>query len=104
MDIKNDPITKSKKNQVKYKPKTLGNGDSPKQLLARSRYVLAKKESQWTPNQQQRAQILFANYREKQVAYHHVIKLRTIYEERHHIEALIKLKRWIDNTRKLNIK
>ena len=43
MDIKKDPITKSKKNQVKYKPKTLGNGDSPKQLLARSRYVLAKK-------------------------------------------------------------
>jgi transposase len=40
MDIENEAITKSKKNQVKYKPKTLGNGDSPKQLLASPRYVL----------------------------------------------------------------
>jgi transposase len=104
MDIENKAIAKARKEQANYIPKTLGNADTPKQLLARVRYILAKKESQWTPNQQQRAQLLFTNYPEIQVAYQNVIKLRAIYEERQYLNALVRLKRWIDNTRKLNIK
>jgi transposase len=104
MDIENKAIAKARKEQINYIPKTLSNGDTPKQLLARSRYILAKKESQWTPNQKQRAQLLFANYPEIQVAYQNVIKLRAIYEEKQYLDALVRLKKWIDNTRKLNIK
>lgn len=104
LDIENKAIAKARKERVNYTPKTLGNGDTPKQLLARSRYILAKKESQWTPNQQQRAQLLFTNYPKIQVAYLNVIKLRAIYEERNYLDALGRLKNWIDNTRKLNIK
>jgi transposase len=104
LDIENKAIAKARKERVNYTPKTLSNGDTPEQLLARSRYILAKKESQWTPNQQQRAQLLFTNYPEIQIAYLNVIKLRAIYEEKKYLDALVRLKTWIDSTRKLNIK
>jgi len=104
MDIENDLIKKAKNEKVKYIPKTLKNGDTPKQLLARSRYILAKKESQWTQKQKERAQILFAKYENLKLAYDHVIKLRAIYEEKYHIDALTRLKHWINDTRKLKIK
>lgn len=35
----------------------LGNGDTPKQLLARSRYLLFKRKELWTPSQLHRAEI-----------------------------------------------
>ena len=104
MDIENEAIKEAKSHKEKYKPIILSNGDTPKQLLARSRYILAKKESQWTKSQQERALLLFERYPEIEKAYHHVIKLRAIYEERQYQNALIKLKTWIDTTRELKIK
>ena len=41
----------------KYEPEVLENGDTPKQLLARCRYILAKKKEQWTQNQIGRAHV-----------------------------------------------
>ncbi|MFT4733593.1 MAG: transposase [Arcticibacterium sp.] len=61
--------------------------------MARSRYVLAKKESQWTVTQQERAQLLFERYPSLRQAYKHMIKLRAIYEEKHYIDAIFKLKK-----------
>jgi delta 1-pyrroline-5-carboxylate dehydrogenase len=46
----------------KHDQEILENGDTPKQLLARCRYILAKKKESWTQNQQQRAAILFQKY------------------------------------------
>jgi len=104
MDAENEWIKNAKKQKVKYSAQMLMNGDTPKQLLARSRYVLAKKESQWTKNQQERAQLLFERYSSLEHAYKHVIKLRAIYEEKYQIVALPRLKKWIDDTRNLKIK
>ena len=59
LDKENDLIEKAKKQGAKYKPKLLSNGDTPKQLLARSRYIMAKKPHQWTINQKERAELLF---------------------------------------------
>ena len=42
----------------KYVPDVLENGDTVKQLLARSRYLLFKHENKWTPSQNLRAAIL----------------------------------------------
>jgi transposase len=97
-------MNRLKKQKAKYSPQILSNGDTPKQLLARSRYVLAKNESQRTENQQESAQLLFERYPSLQQAYKHVIKLRANYEEKHQIEALSRLKKWKDDTRKLKIK
>jgi transposase len=41
LDKENKAIEKAKKQGVKYEPTELENGDSPKQLLARCRYILA---------------------------------------------------------------
>jgi transposase len=74
---------------------TLENGDSPKQLLARSRYILAKKEELWTLNQKERANILFKQYPILETAYHEVMAFRNIYEEKNKDKAQIKLENWI---------
>ena len=80
---------------TEYQPIEFENGDSPKQLLARSRYILAKKEGQWTKNQQERADILFTHYPALKTAYHEVLAFRIIYEETNMDHARIKFESWI---------
>jgi transposase len=63
-----------------YRPKILSNGDTPKQLLARSRYLLFKAPNKWTPKQAERAAILFDLYPELKKAYHLSLMFRNIYE------------------------
>src|SRR5690606_8065917 len=57
IDQENDEIEKAKKHKKAYHPTILENGDTPRQLLARSRYVLYKNPNKWTENQKQRAGI-----------------------------------------------
>lgn len=71
------------------------NGDSPKQLLARSRYILAKKEEQWTLNQKERAMILFDKYPQLNTSYDEVMAFRKIYEEQNIDKAKLKFEAWI---------
>lgn len=104
MDIENDNIKKARIENIKYESKFLSNGDTAKQLLAKSRYILAKKESEWTANQRERAELLFNKYPQLEIAYRHVIKLRNIYEYKQHLDAITPLKEWIDLTRNLGIK
>jgi transposase len=80
---------------LENQPIEFENGDSPKQLLARSRYILAKKEEQWTVNQKERARILFENYPLIKTAYHEVLAFRNIYEEQNIENAKIKFEVWI---------
>jgi len=104
MDIENDNIKKARLGKVKYEPKFLSNGDTAKQLLAKSRYILAKRETKWTVNQRERVGLLFSKYPQLEIAYRHVIKLRNIYEYKVHLDAITPLKEWIDQTRNLEIK
>ena len=59
LDIENEAIAKARKSKDKYVSLVLENGDTPKQLLARCRYILAKKKQNWTSSQQQRAKFTF---------------------------------------------
>jgi len=63
----------------KYKPILFSNGDSKKQLLARSRYLLFKSVNNWTRSQKQRADILFAQYPDIKEAYLLTHNLRLIF-------------------------
>ncbi|MDT0645054.1 transposase, partial [Zunongwangia sp. F363] len=73
----------------------LSNGDSHKQLLARSRYLLYKAASKWTDKQSQRAKILFKEYPDIFKAYSLVNNLRTIFNENTDKGiALTKLAHW----------
>lgn len=55
IDQESAEIELSKELNKVYKPHVLENGDTHKQLLARSRYLLFKAENKWTPNQRLRS-------------------------------------------------
>jgi transposase len=76
----NKEIGLSKELGKGYVPELLENGDTHKQLLARSRYLLFKQENKWTPKQEQRAEILFRHYPDLKKAYDLNRELSSIYE------------------------
>jgi transposase len=104
LDKENQAIQEAKKQGKKYVPEVLENGDSPKQLLARSRYILAKKPSDWTLNQKKRAGVLFGQYPALEKAYHHIIEFRNIFENKTRAQAQVKLDYWIKKTMEQEIK
>jgi transposase len=104
LEIENDAIEKSKQEGKKYRPFELENGDTPKQLLARCRYILAKKSCDWTTSQKQRAALLFSRYPELKKAYEHTLEFRSIYELKCQTQARERLMKWIEKTDELKIK
>jgi transposase len=79
LDEENLAIETAKKNKQSYQPEVLSNGDTLKQLLARSRYLLFKHPSRWTPSQKQRAEILFSRYPLLYKAYNLSLRLGNIF-------------------------
>lgn len=95
MDIENQSILLAKSKNKKYTAELLENGDTAKQLLARSRYLLYKSSNKWTNNQQERAQLLFEKYPDIKTAYSLSQQLRSIYNNNNHKNvAMLKLAHW----------
>ena len=87
----------SKYKGEKYIAPVFENGDTLKQLLARSRYLLFKKESLWTHSQRQRAKILFREYPDIKKAYYLSMQLGLIYHQTKQADvALTRFARWYD--------
>lgn len=85
----------------RYTAPTFENGDSLKQLLALSRYLLFKKESLWTNSQKQRAEILFTEDPNIRKAYYLSMRLGLIYHQAKTKEvALTRLAKWYDQVDK----
>jgi len=80
IDKENEEMEKAKKNRKSYHPEILENGDTVKQLLARSRYALYKSEANWTKDQRRRALLLFQNYPDIEQAYRLAQQLSWIFE------------------------
>ena len=74
-------IENAKSDGKKYIPELLANGDTKKQLLARSRYLLFKSGEKWTNKQKQRAKVLFELYPDLKVAYDLTHSLRLIFSK-----------------------
>lgn len=60
-------------------PEELSNGDTRKQLLIRSRYLLFQHYTKWTPTQKARADLLFLNYPDIGQAYDLAMTLSDIF-------------------------
>ena len=105
MDNENRLILQAKKEKKIYVPELLPNGDSVKQLLARSRYVLYKSRDKWTQRQNERAQLLFGLYPDIKKAYSLTQQLRGIYNNHNnkHI-AMTKLAHWYRNVEESGFK
>lgn len=83
----NKAHNKAKEEGKIYFSETYENGDSKKQLLARSRYLLFKSKSKWTDSQKKRAAILFKHYPELENAYNLSMVFRSFYETSKTIES-----------------
>lgn len=80
----------------RYEPERLANGDTRKQILARSKYFLYKPEQKWTASQEERAKILFELHPEIEAAYKLAMQFRDIYEKaKTTVEATKLLDAWL---------
>ncbi|MEY5047152.1 MAG: hypothetical protein RLZZ175_511 [Bacteroidota bacterium] len=95
LEIENQAVALAKSLKQKYIPIVLANNETPRQLLARSRYILAKKKINWTENQKERADILYKKYPEIEQAFHQTLAFRSIYEEHKKSDAERRFKEWI---------
>lgn len=80
IEIENKAIENARKTEKTYKPELLSNGDTHRQLLARSRYLLFKSKTKWTAKQIERAEILFNLYPSIEKAYNLSQGLSYIFE------------------------
>lgn len=94
IEKENDAIAQSRKDGTRYQAPVYENGDSEKQLLARSRYLLFKSSSNWTESQKIRAAILFREFPELQKAYELSMLFRSFYEAKNRAEGEQRLQTW----------
>lgn len=80
IDEYNLECAEAKKRGEKYIAPIYPNGDTKKQLLARSRYLLFKPETKWEESQKERATILFDEFPELKKAYDLSMYFRGIFE------------------------
>ncbi len=113
IEQENKEIALGKEVGRKFIAHTFENGDTRRQLLARSRYIVLKPQNRWTPSQWQRAEILFREYPDIEYAYQLSQELREIYNyrpkrhERMDItrgKVLTRLARWYNKVETLGIK
>jgi transposase len=95
IEMENHLVKKAKDLGQVYRPKILSNGDTRKQLLARSRYLLFKAPGKWTRKQAERAHILFELYPDLQKAYNLTMMFRNIYEKaKSEQQAIEMMEKW----------
>lgn len=105
IDQENEAIEKAKRHKKAHCQIILENGDTIKQLLARSRYVLYKKEKDWTENQKLRAKLLFERYPDILEAYQLSQKLNQIFQTtKEKIYGYTRLAQWHEQVAKSGFK
>jgi transposase len=95
IEQENKAIEEANKHGWSYLPEVFDNGDSLKQLLARSRGLLYKLPNEWSVSQQVRARILFAKYPDIQAAYQHCVRFRKLYEIQRYQNAKMAFMDWV---------
>lgn len=105
IDLENSLYLQAKRQNKTYKPHFYSNGDTRKQLLARSRYLLFKTPNKWTESQKARAIILFSEYPDIKQAYQLSNQLGAIYNQKI-IKgvALTKMAQWFNDVDKSGFK
>jgi transposase len=91
----NTQVAEKRKQHGHYWAPRFENGDTVKELLARSRYLLYKPSGKWTKSQKARAAILFREYPALEEAYRLTMHFRGIYEHaKNPADARRRLHRW----------
>lgn len=103
IDQENIAIKQAKERKEKYYPEILSNGDTLKELLARSKYILYKHEVDWTANQAKRAKTLFEKFPLLKTAYRLTMEFRAIYKNISKYKAKIQFNEWKEKVLKSSI-
>jgi transposase len=98
-------LENAKDNQTTYVAFRFDNGDTKKQLLARSRYLLFKSAEKWPPGQKHRAKILFEQYPDIKKAFDLTHQLRLIFSKtKDKGVAYTKLAKWYNEVTEAGFK
>ena len=91
----NEQIRICRQQKQKYRPKIEANGETLRQIMARSKHIMTRNMSKWSDSQRKRAEILFEYYPQLKTAYSLSMKLTDIYNEKITAPvARLKLARW----------
>ncbi len=104
IDIENEDLKKAKETHKAYQAILFENGDTARQLLARSRYLLYKSVHKWTEDQRLRARILFKHYPKIHKAYTLSEELKSIYNSKSKGIAMTKLAHWYNKIEQSGMK
>lgn len=105
IDQENGERQLAKQTDQSFIPEILKNGDTLKQLLARSRYLLFKSRDKWTTRQRHRAELLFERYPALEKAYTLSRKLSSIFSQKVTKQvAYKKLALWFEEVERIGIK
>lgn len=106
IEAENEKIKLDRSRKQQYIPKTYENGETRKQLLARSKYLLLMHCSKWSKVQQRRAEVLFNLYPDIKECYDRYLELVDIYNIKtdNRPTLMTKLARWYDRVEKMKLK
>ena len=105
IDEENSELKLASECGYKYISCVFQNGDTKRQLLARSRHIILKNRSKWTDSQRKRAELLFEEYPDIEQAYEISMELTDIYNKTtDKAIALTKLAHWYNKVEALGLK
>jgi transposase len=101
----NQKVLEAREQNRYHVPKVYKNGDTLKELLARSRHLLYKPSGKWSEGQKERAFILFQEFPQIESAYKITMQFRGIYEHaKNRADGLERLRNWYSSvTMKLHL-
>ena len=103
IEQENADIKKARSEKKKYVPQCFENGDTLRQLLVRSRYLLFKAPDKWTSSQKVRAEILFKQFDDIKQFYFLSLQLGQIYSHNYNKDvARGKLALWFNKIEEWN--
>lgn len=81
MKDENKKVKEARAKRESYEPEVFSNGDTLRQLLARSRYLLFKAPGKWTDSQKRRAGILFKQFPDIKAVCYYALRLGKIFTD-----------------------
>ena len=103
IDIRRRLIAEENRLDKSVPPKTYSNGETMRQILARSKHTLMMSQNKWTDIQRHRANILFKHYPILKAAYQLAMELRRIFNLKiSPTKALGKMNKWYEKVMALD--
>lgn len=84
-----------------YRPQVMKNGETMRQIMARSKHIIMMHFTKWNNSQKLRAEILFEKYPRLKEAYDLTMELTSIFNRKISVDAArLQMAKWYDNVEK----